>query len=112
MLQLLIERQALRTAYFRCCWETDGKLELEKYTIRTSKECLSRSGKEGVYALLHDCYDRRSEPWWRVVGVERLLEAMDNWTSPKVLSTLLAASPELSAEIYANIPTLVRAGNS
>lgn len=96
MLQLLIDRQNTRINYFRCCWETEGKLEVEKYTVRTSKECLSRSGKEGVYALLHDYYDRKNEPWWKVVGVERILEAMDNWTSEKLVRTLLESSIELS----------------
>lgn len=37
---------------------------------------------------------------------------MDNWTSPKILEVLIASNPKLAEEMYLNIPTLIRAGNT
>jgi ankyrin repeat protein len=37
---------------------------------------------------------------------------MDNWTSFNLINALRLSSPELEKEMFANIPMLIRAGNS
>ena len=98
--------------FFRSVWETDGKIEYNRFTVRTKKEALSKSGKEGLTVLLHDsATSALDEKWWNVIGIDRILESMTNETKKEILDCLVTHSTELEKCIYENIPILIRSGN-
>lgn len=108
--ELLLSKLSSFKPYFICSWEYEGRIEKLLYTIRTNKNYLSQTGKEGNNALSHDC-DVRPGVWWRQIGVERLLEAMSNGTDRKLVDALRNHDPELKKAMEENIPTLIRCGN-
>jgi hypothetical protein len=83
-----------------------------KYTVRTKRENLSKTGKEGIYALLHDNYQRR-EFWWKEIGIERIIESLprDRDEGMEILERLSNHSPKLKNEFLANLTSFVRKGN-
>lgn len=72
-LQLLIDHRNENTEYFRCCWDVSG-IEQDRFTVKTRKEYLSKSGKEKIIGLLHDYAPKTSDVWWKQVTIERILE--------------------------------------
>ena len=61
-------------AFFKPPWQTDKIVERTKFEVKTRKEFLSKTGKEGIYVLLHDsCF--KKEIWWKKIGIERIIES-------------------------------------
>jgi hypothetical protein len=61
--------------------------------------------------LLHDSSNKKKDPWWKIVTIERILESMKNDTNLDIVYLLMQSSEDLKKEMQLNIPTLIRSGN-
>ena len=97
--------------YFRPPWDVERMIERTRYEVRTKKDYLSRTGKEGMVVLLHDCY-KRKDTWWKELGVDRIIEALPRESPGKeIVDALFEVSSDLRDQIYSSFPTVVRSGN-
>lgn len=56
---------------------------------------MSQSGKEGIYALLHDSTYKKNV-WWKRVGAERIIESLpNNLIGEEILKMLFAKDSDL-----------------
>jgi len=78
-LKLVLSRKDALESAFVISWDASSRLEECYYTIRTKKKYISKGGRrEGLHALLQDCLRNNETQWWRIIGVERLLESIPN----------------------------------
>jgi hypothetical protein len=50
----------------------DGVFERERFEIKTRRDHLSQTGKEGIYALLYDSTYKK-DIWWKRISVQRII---------------------------------------
>ena len=54
-------------------WKVEHMIEKCKFEVKTKKEFLTKTGKEGNLVLFHDCF-KKEAVWWKDITVERIIE--------------------------------------
>lgn len=66
---MLLAKTEDHESYFKPPWPVDNICERNsRFEVKTRKDFLSQTGKEGINGLLHDSVYKKNV-WWKRVGV-------------------------------------------
>jgi len=70
---MILAKKDDHESYFKPPWHVEGVCErYNRFEVKTRRDCLSQTGKEGIYVLLHDSIYKKNV-WWKRIGVERII---------------------------------------
>ncbi len=56
IIRSVLERREIKDNPFALTWDVSSRLEDIYYTIKTKKDYIAKGKREGIHALIEDCY--------------------------------------------------------
>lgn len=72
----VLEKRDVRDNVFAVSWDGTSRLEELYHTVRTKKELIAKGKREGIHALIQDCYKSSETIWWKMIGLSRILACL------------------------------------